>query len=232
MATRTEYLKLIRPDYNDAADIADINANMDAIDAKAKELDESSGKALMEHNQSQAAHAAMAATINALMGPTGNTDTVRNLLNYLANRYKTAAGVSDWKDAPSINLKDVKNFIDQMARGSAVQWNGKKWKNPLTGESGLMDQNGYYCGGPNRANLIIQWGIARGDGKNSVINTFPISFQEEMCFGIGVGTFEQPYDVFARLNLHNGSLSSFTLDHNDNGNVSLVLNFKWIAIGH
>lgn len=156
MATRTEYLKLIRPDYNDAADIADINANMDAIDAKAKELDESSGKALMEHNQSQAAHAAMAATINALMGPTGNTDTVRNLLNYLANRYKTAAGVSDWKDAPSINLKDVKNFIDQMARGSAVQWNGKKWKNPLTGESGLMDQNGYYCGGPNRANLIIQ----------------------------------------------------------------------------
>lgn len=166
MATRTEYLKLIRPDYNDAADIADINANMDAIDAKAKELDESSGKALMEHNQSQAAHAAMAATINALMGPTGNTDTVRNLLNYLANRYKTAAGVSDWKDAPSINLKDVKNFIDQMARGSAVQWNGKKWKNPLTGESGLMDQNGYYCGGPNRANLIIQWG-------SSICSTMP-----------------------------------------------------------
>lgn len=170
MATRTEYLKLIRPDYNDAADIADINANMDAIDAKAKELDESSGKALMEHNQSQAAHAAMAATINALMGPTGNTDTVRNLLNYLANRYKTAAGVSDWKDAPSINLKDVKNFIDQMARGSAVQWNGKKWKNPLTGESGLMDQNGYYCGGPNRANLIIQW--IKADGNEC---TLPIS---------------------------------------------------------
>ena len=166
MATRTEYLKLIRPDYNDAADIADINANMDAIDAKAKELDESSGKALMEHNQSQAAHAAMAATINALMGPTGNTDTVRNLLNYLANRYKTAAGVSDWKDAPSINLKDVKNFIDQMARGSAVQWNGKKWKNPLTGESGLMDQNGYYCGGPNRANLIIQWIKADGNAHS------------------------------------------------------------------
>lgn len=169
MATRTEYLKLIRPDYNDAADIADINANMDAIDAKAKELDESSGKALMEHNQSQAAHAAMAATINALMGPTGNTDTVRNLLNYLANRYKTAAGVSDWKDAPSINLKDVKNFIDQMARGSAVQWNGKKWKNPLTGESGLMDQNGYYCGGPNRANLIIQWGMATCSSASALI---------------------------------------------------------------
>lgn len=221
MATRTEYLKLIRPDYNDAADIADINANMDAIDAKAKELDESSGKALMEHNQSQAAHAAMAATINALMGPTGNTDTVRNLLNYLANRYKTAAGVSDWKDAPSINLKDVKNFIDQMARGSAVQWNDKKWKNPLTGESGLMDQNGYYCGGPNRANLIIQWGV----GIHGWVK-FPIQYK---FFRRIILTHQGTTFMETKFREYN-SLDGFTLDVGENKDISC--DSQWVAIGH
>ena len=229
MATRTEYLKLIRPDYNDAADIADINANMDAIDAKAKELDESSGKALMEHNQSQAAHAAMAATINALMGPTGNTDTVRNLLNYLANRYKTAAGVSDWKDAPSINLKDVKNFIDQMARGSAVQWNGKKWKNPLTGESGLMDQNGYYCGGPNRANLIIQWGKiysvkASTTGTNTKI---PLVISANPLFATAISDRMDDNVVIHITILEYGQITvSMDLIPDSTG----VLNALWVAI--
>ena len=189
MATRTEFLKLIKPDYNDAADIADINANMDTIDAKTKELNESGGKALMAHDQSQAAHAAMAATINALMGPTTDTDTVRNLLNYLANRYKTASGTSDWKDNPSINLKDIKDFIDKLASGSAVQWNGKKWKNPLTGESGLMDQNGYYCGGPNRANFIIQWGFINGVKTSSIHSgtlSYPIVYPNR-AFSVFIG---------------------------------------------
>lgn len=228
MATRTEYLKLIRPDYNDAADIADINANMDAIDAKAKELDESSGKALMEHNQSQAAHAAMAATINALMGPTGNTDTVRKLLNYLANRYKTAAGVSDWKHAPSINLKDVKNFIDQMARGSAVQWNGKKWKNPLTGESGLMDQNGYYCGGPNRANLIIQWGISSiTDGVKTTVQLH-IAYSNA-SYKIFLAHFNG-YTPSSVVGLSVGSLTnaSFFVANKERENPS----FFWATIGY
>ena len=39
MATRTTYLNLIKPDYSDAADIADINANMDTLDDKIKGID-------------------------------------------------------------------------------------------------------------------------------------------------------------------------------------------------
>ena len=56
MATRTTNLSLIKPDYTDTADIADINANMDTIDAKINGLDVSGSKALTTHNASELAN--------------------------------------------------------------------------------------------------------------------------------------------------------------------------------
>lgn len=56
MVTRTTNLSLIKPDYTDTADIADINANMDTIDAKINGLDVSGSKALTTHNASELAH--------------------------------------------------------------------------------------------------------------------------------------------------------------------------------
>lgn len=44
MATRTSYLKLIKPGYDDAADVADLNANMDIIDSTIKTMDEDGQK--------------------------------------------------------------------------------------------------------------------------------------------------------------------------------------------
>ena len=44
MATRTSYLKLIKPGYDDAADVADLNANMDTIDSTIKTIDEDGGR--------------------------------------------------------------------------------------------------------------------------------------------------------------------------------------------
>lgn len=57
MATRTSYLNLIKPDYSDAADIADINANMDSLDNAIQGLDETGSKSLTAHNAATDAHA-------------------------------------------------------------------------------------------------------------------------------------------------------------------------------
>ena len=43
MATQTTNYGLKKPDYNDSADIGVINANMDIIDAKMKEIDDKAG---------------------------------------------------------------------------------------------------------------------------------------------------------------------------------------------
>lgn len=56
MATRTSYLKLIKPGYDDAADVADLNANMDTIDRTIKTIDEDGSKSLVAHNAAEDAH--------------------------------------------------------------------------------------------------------------------------------------------------------------------------------
>ena len=44
MATKTTNYEFIKPDYTEAANIAVINGNMDAIDSKLKEVEDASGK--------------------------------------------------------------------------------------------------------------------------------------------------------------------------------------------
>ena len=115
-------------------------------------------KAIGEHDKDPKAHAAMTATIADTLKPTGDTDTVRNILSQLANRYKVGAGVNKWTDDPATTLAAVKTFMDKMASGSDVIWDGDKWHTPRTGAYGLRGQNGYWCFGPNHAKMIIQWG--------------------------------------------------------------------------
>lgn len=162
MAKRTSYLSLIKPDYADAADIADLNANMDTLDTTIKELDETGSKSLTSHDNNADAHAALATTINALMKPSSDTDTVRNLLSFLANRYKVTAGVDDWKTDPATTLSALHSFVSNCASGSDVTWSGKKFANAKLGISGLMDTNGYVSFGPNFGGLIIQWWTREG----------------------------------------------------------------------
>ena len=125
---------------------------------------------LKNHDKTPDAHTALAATINDALKPTGDTDTVRNLLSQLANRYKVGAGVEHWTDNPPITMAAVKTFMNKMASGSAVVWDGNKWHNPLTGAYGLNAQNGYVCFGPNDGGLIIQWGTGNTiDGKGNLV---------------------------------------------------------------
>ena len=154
MATRTTYLNLIKPDYSDAADIADINANMDTLDDKIKGID--------------------SAAIDDTLVPTSDSGTIRNQLSQLANRIKAATGAGGWKDDPSTTLASLATLVSNLAIGSDVTWDGKKFTNTKLGISGLIDQNGYVSFGKNFGGLIIQWGIANEVPVNSYI-TLPIS---------------------------------------------------------
>lgn len=154
MALRTAFLNLIKPDYNDAADIADINANMDAIDAKAQELDESGGKALKGHDESDAAH---------------------------ENRFKLFEKIATLGDdiIKKLALTTAITAITALETGS---WFGQLLKMVLTA-SGVkynIAQNGYVCLGSFFGGLIIQWGIMQlENGKGTI--SLPISAEMLFC---------------------------------------------------
>ena len=153
MATRTTYLNLIKPDYSDAADIADINANMDTLDYKIKGID--------------------SAAIHDTLVPTSDSGTIRNQLSQLANRIKAATGAGGWKDNPSTTLASLATLVSNLATGSDVTWNGKKFTNTKLGISGLMDINGYVSFGKNFGGLIIQWGtVSMGSNVKSTAFIF------------------------------------------------------------
>lgn len=132
MALRTAFLNLIKPDYNDAADIADINANMDAIDAKAQELDESGGKALKGHDESDAAH------------------------ENLFKRFEKIATLGD----DIIKKLALTTTITAIKALETNSWFGQLLKMVLdaSGVKYNVAQNGYICFGAFFGNLIIQWG--------------------------------------------------------------------------
>ena len=179
MATRTSYLNLIKPDYSDAADIADINANMDTLDDKIKGID--------------------SAAIDDTLVPTSDSGTIRNQLSQLANRIKAATGAGGWKDDPSTTLASLATLVSNLASGSDVTWDGKKFTNTKLGISGLMDTNGYVSFGKNFGGLIIQWGIASADGDKGSI-TFPIAAKAKSLFtsdlnGGDITSMDYPYVV-------------------------------------
>ena len=179
MATRTSYLNLIKPDYSDAADIADINANMDTLDDKIKGID--------------------SAAIDDTLVPTSDSGTIRNQLSQLANRIKAATGAGGWKDDPSTTLASLATLVSNLAIGSDVTWDGKKFTNTKLGISGLMDTNGYVSFGKNFGGLIIQWGIASADGDKGSI-TFPIAAKAKSLFtsdlnGGDITSMDYPYVV-------------------------------------
>uniref|UniRef100_UPI004028C480 hypothetical protein n=1 Tax=Dialister hominis TaxID=2582419 RepID=UPI004028C480 len=158
MATRTSYLNLIKPDYTDAADIADINANMDTLDNTIQGLDETGSKSLTAHNNATDAHSAMQATVDDTLVPTADLNTIRNLLSNLGNRIKAATGASGWKGDPATTLASLATLVSNLSSGSDVTWSGTKFTNTKLGISGVIDTNGYVAFGPNFGGLIIQWG--------------------------------------------------------------------------
>ena len=202
MATRTTYLNLIKPDYSDAADIADINANMDTLDDKIKGID--------------------SAAIDDTLVPTSDSGTIRNQLSQLANRIKAATGAGGWKDDPSTTLASLATLVSNLASGSDVTWDGKKFTNTKLGISGLMDTNGYVSFGKNFGGLIIQWGYAQNCNSSSQRIKLPISFQSDNA-SLAVAITD--YGILAACD------DLTRTDFRYRGNHESLPNLRWIAIG-
>lgn len=152
-------------DCNDN-DVQTITANLGkAIWANGEEV-------VKSHNEATDAHGSMTATIKDTLAPTSDTDTLRNQVSELANRIKAATGASGWKEAPAATLASLNMMIANLATGADVTWDGKKFTNHRLGITGLMDQNGYICFGPNCGGLIIQWVYPNSNKAFS----FPIAF--------------------------------------------------------
>lgn len=96
-------------------------------------------------------------TVDDTKAPTSNTEQLLATLSELAHMIKTAGGTSDWKTTPETNLATVATLVSNLASGSDVTWDGKKFTNSKLGITGLMDTNGYIAFGPNFGGLIIQW---------------------------------------------------------------------------
>lgn len=118
-------------------------------------------------------------TVDDTKAPTSNTEQLLATLSELAHMIKTAGGTSDWKATPATNLATVATLVSNLASGSDVTWDGKKFTNSKLGITGLMDTNGYIAFGPNFGGLIIQWvsHTIYADNKDYSF-TFPIAFNE------------------------------------------------------
>jgi len=186
MATRTSYLNLIKPDYTDAADIADINANMDTLDTTIQGLDETGSKSLTAHNNATGAHSAMQTTISDTLAPTADLNTIRNLLSNLGNRIKAATGADGWKRDPATTLAAMATLASNLSSGSDVTWSGTKFTNAKLGISGVIYTNGYVSFGPNFGGLIIQWGHAMTKNGYYRTTNFPIAFPTQIFMSLAI----------------------------------------------
>ena len=232
MATRTSYLNLIKPDYTDAADIADINANMDTLDTTIQGLDETGSKSLTAHNNATDAHRAMQATVDDTLVPTADLNTIRNLLSNLGNRIKAATGASGWKGNPATTLAAMATLASNLSSGSDVTWSGTKFTNTKLGISGVIDTNGYVSFGPNFGGLIIQWGTIILSSTSGYCNvSLPIS----------VSTILQVYPVIdnnsnflgnfnGSVTTHSKSTSSFNVGVYQISTSTANIGVDWIAV--
>ena len=191
-----------------------VGKGYDCNDDDVKTITENLGKAIVAngeevvkpHNESTDAHGAMTSTIKDTLVPTSDTDTLRNQVSELANRIKAATGASGWKEAPAATLASLSKMFANLATGADVTWDGKKFTNHRLGITGLMDQNGYICFGPNCGGLIIQWikvpALANDHVHYEV--AFPISFKREKFVAVGtsegadtiVGIIQNSLSVF------------------------------------
>ena len=173
---------------------------------------------LANHNNDTNAHTALAATIDDTIVPKSDTNTIRNLLDNLANRIKAATGASGWKEAPAATLASLSTMFANLATGADVTWDGKKFTNHRLGITGLIDQNGYICFGPNCGGLIIQWGNASiNDGRtygdfllpisvSDVLAVFALDYDNSSTNGTTIGDY---YTVTYKPSFSNGSRLRF-----------------------
>lgn len=116
-------------------------------------------KMISEHDNDADAHRRLALTINDLLAPTADKNTLVNLLSNIANMLTQITGKDDWKAGPAASIAAI---LSNLQGSLAVNWDGNKFTVPALGVSGLMAQNGYINFGKLFGGLIVQWGMQEG----------------------------------------------------------------------
>lgn len=215
-----------------------VGKGYDCNDDDVKTITENLGKAIVangeevvkSHNESTDAHGAMTSTIKDTLVPTSDTDTLRNQVSELANRIKAATGASGWKEAPAATLASLNMMIANLATGADVTWDGKKFTNHRLGITGLIDQNGYICFGPNFGGLIIQWGKdeTNSSGYSTVI--LPVTYPNKIasiCF-MEEDISDKNLEHLSCYDLNNDHVEVFGQDASVMG---IKIKFMYISIG-
>lgn len=127
-------------------------------------------KMISEHDNDADAHRSLALTINDLLAPTADKNTLVNLLSNIANMLTKITGKDDWKAGPAASIAAI---LSNLQGSLAVNWDSNKFTVPALGVSGLMAQNGYVNFGKLFGGLIVQWGKIEGIPKGSW-TTYPI----------------------------------------------------------
>ena len=170
-------------------------------------------KMISKHDNDVDAHKSLALTINDMLAPTNDKNTLVNLLSNLANIIKNITGQKDWKTPPVVSIAAI---LSSLSNYLTVNWDGNKFTVPALGISGLMAQNGYVNFGKLVGGLIIQWGSGLTDCTNGTASViFPISATAFCGVASDAGespifySFCLPNTVYGRNEIGKASLGAF-----------------------
>lgn len=117
MSEQTPNYALNKPGLSDTADIAVINANMDILDTKLKEVENRAGGAPGADTVSDDAIGIRTPDSNlAPLAP--GSGKLGQLLSWIANRLTSITGKSNWWDTPTASIEYLYNALSARAAAS------------------------------------------------------------------------------------------------------------------
>lgn len=183
-------------------------------------------KMISEHDNDADAHRRLALTINDLLAPTADKNTLVNLLSNIANMLTQITGKDDWKAGPAASIAAI---LSNLQGSLAVNWDGNKFTVPALGVSGLMAQNGYVNFGKLVGGLIVQWGTTERPANYTVAAQLPIAYTSTAYIILGIGIVA-PDDNNAKnvSNIYNLTTKTSVSFRTENENAPSV---RYITIG-
>lgn len=206
-----------------------------------------------DHDGDPKAHQVMAHNVNDTTAPKGNNDTIRGLLDGLANRIKAITGGVHWFDDPDITLAKTKERLDALnnrvgtldfipndrigttqSKIATLGYNGRFDKERLP--SGIVyeddfDVYGWSSGYAKQpGGFLIQWGtIPKVGRQGSATVRYPRSFSS--VFTVIACPAGTPNVIEDNGTFHVVSFTSYNFEVQYSGDNNPGPSGNWIALG-
>ena len=184
-------------------------------------------KMISKHDNDVDAHKSLALTINDMLAPANDKNTLVNLLSNLANIIKNITGQKDWKTPPVVSIAAI---LSSLSNYLTVNWDGNKFTVPALGISGLMAQNGYVNFGKLVGGLIIQWGKIQS-AKNGASIKFPIAFSTTAYSVVVSDVSDNNDNIIGAFSAGDLTSTAFTLKGVGISTTVMSLWAYWIGVG-